>query len=136
MGDVGSRQVTFAPNSPINLTRPHMMKTGTTDDYRDTWTVGCLPQYCVGVWMGNTNNDPMVKTSSSLTAGQVWADMIQALIARYNLPPDPFPQPDGLEITRVSNVGSTRSRQPDHEEVFLPGQDHTSRLEMNWMQPD
>ena len=70
LGDPGARLATFGPNTPLNLDRPHMVKTGTTDDYRDTWTIGCVPQVCVGVWMGNTNNDPMVKVSSSLTAGQ------------------------------------------------------------------
>jgi penicillin-binding protein 1C len=68
MGDTGARQVTFGPGSPLNLGRPHMLKTGTTDDYRDTWTIGCLPRVCVGVWMGNTDNRPMVRVSSSLTA--------------------------------------------------------------------
>jgi penicillin-binding protein 1C len=135
MGDSGARHVTFAPDSPINLPRPHMMKTGTTDDYRDTWTIGCLPQACVGVWMGNTNNDPMIKTSSSLTAGKIWADMMQALIARYDLPPTPFPRPDGVIVTRIPNVGATRPP-GDHEEVFLPGHEDRSLLNMDWTRPD
>ena len=135
MGDSGARQVTFGPTSPLNLTRPHMVKTGTTDDYRDTWTVGCLPQVCVGVWMGNTNNDPMVKVSSSLTAGKIWVDMINALIARYDWPPTPFPRPDGLVVTRVPNVGGARPP-GDHEEIFLPGQERGFQLELDWMRPD
>jgi membrane peptidoglycan carboxypeptidase len=136
MGDVGARQVTFGPRSPLHLDRPHMVKTGTTDDYRDTWTVGCLPQVCVGVWMGNTNNDPMVKVSSSLTAGKIWTDMIQALVARHNWAPTPFPQPDGVYRTRVPNVGSARPGMPDREEFFLAGQEPGSFLQMNWAQTD
>lgn len=136
MGDVGARLVTFGPNSPVNLPRPHMMKTGTTDDYRDTWTIGCVPQVCVGVWMGNTNNDPMIKTSSSLTAGKIWADMMQALIAKYNWPPTPFPRPDGVVVKMIRNVGSTRPGSSEHEEVFLEGQERIFRLEMDWRRPD
>jgi membrane peptidoglycan carboxypeptidase len=93
MGDPGARLATFGPNTPLNLDRPHMVKTGTTDDYRDTWTIGCVPQVCVGVWMGKTNNDPMVKVSSSLTAGKVWVEMIQALIERKRWPPEPWARP-------------------------------------------
>ena len=129
MGDSGARLVTFGPNSPLNLDRPHMVKTGTTDDYRDTWTLGCLPQVCVGVWMGNTDNRPMQKTSSSLTAGKVWLDMMQALVARYEWPPEPFPRPDGVVVERVPAVGGARPGQSSYEEVFLPGQTRRFALE-------
>jgi membrane peptidoglycan carboxypeptidase len=113
-----------------------MVKTGTTDDYRDTWTVGCVPQVCVGVWMGNTQNQPMVKVSSSLTAGKMWVDMMNALIARYQYPPDPWPRPEGVVVRRIPNVGSTRPGQRDHEEVFLAGQERRYLLEIDWRRPD
>ena len=136
MGDPGARLVTFGPNTPLDLDRPHMVKTGTTDDYRDTWTLGCVPQVCVGVWLGNTNDDPMVKVSSSLTAGKLWVDMMHALAARYGWPPTAFPRPEGLEVTRVPNIGITRPGQADHEEVFLPGHEEHPLLEMDWTRPD
>jgi membrane peptidoglycan carboxypeptidase len=136
LGDPGARLATFGPNTPLNLDRPHMVKTGTTDDYRDTWTIGCVPQVCVGVWMGNTNNDPMVKVSSSLTAGKVWVEMMQALIERNQWEPVPWPKPDGVTVTRIPNVGSTRAGQPDHEEVFLDGQEQRGTLEMDWTRSD
>src|SRR5439155_15844630 len=131
MGDSGARMVTFGPASPLNLPRPHMVKTGTTDDFRDTWTIGCLPQVCVGVWMGNTQNNPMVKTSSSLTAGKVWVDMMNALINRYGWAPDAFPVPDGLEFRQIRHVSGARPGIADYDEVFLPGQQEGARLEMN-----
>ena len=135
MGDSGARLVTFGPNTPLNLDRPHMVKTGTTDDYRDTWTIGCVPQVCVGVWMGNTDNRPMAKTSSSLTAGKVWVEMMRGLIERSRWEPTPFPRPGGIVVTRVPNVGGTRPGQSDHEEVFLEGQGQRPLLEMDWMGP-
>jgi penicillin-binding protein 1C len=136
MGDSGARIVTFGANTPLNLDRPHMMKTGTTDDYRDTWTIGCVPQVCVGVWMGNTNNDPMVKVSSSLTAGKVWVDMMHALIERNHWAPVPFPRPDGVVVKRIPNVGGTRPGQADHDEVFLEGHEDRFLLDIDWMRPD
>src|SRR4029079_17477717 len=105
MGDPGSRLVPSGPNTPLNLDRPHMVKTGTTDDYRDTWTVGCIPQVCIGAWMGNTNNDPMVKTSSAWTAGKLWADMMHALIERKNWPATEWPRPDGIVVRQITGPG-------------------------------
>jgi membrane peptidoglycan carboxypeptidase len=135
MGDSGARLVTFGPQTPLNLPRPHMLKTGTTDDFRDTWTIGCLPQVCVGVWMGNTNNEPMQRVSSSLTAGKIWIEMMQTLADHFNYPPIPFEQPDGIAVTRIPNVGVTRPGSTDHEEVFLAGQEGRGTLNMNWMEP-
>jgi membrane peptidoglycan carboxypeptidase len=136
MGDANARLVTFGPATPLNIGRPHMMKTGTTDDYRDTWTIGCLPQMCIGVWMGNTNNDPMIKVSSSLTAGKMWVDMMHTLIDRYQYAPDSFPVPDGLVFKQIPNVGNTRPGQASHEEVFLAGHEEINVLNMDWMRPD
>jgi 1A family penicillin-binding protein len=135
MGDPGSRVATFGANTPLNLGRPHMMKTGTTDDYRDTWTIGCVPQVCVGVWMGNTNNDPMVRVSSSLTAGKIWVDMMNALIERNRWEPVPFPKPQGVVVKNVPSITPMRG-QAEHEEVFLEGQREPSVLDMDWMRPD
>ncbi|MFN0073998.1 MAG: transglycosylase domain-containing protein [Chloroflexota bacterium] len=135
LGDPTARQLTFGLQSPLNLPRPHMMKTGTTDDYRDTWTIGCLPQVCVGVWMGNTNNEPMQKVSSSLTAGKLWVEMMARLVDHYHYQPIPFPRPDGVVVTRVPNVGGARSDARDHEEVFLVEKQDRGFLDMNWMQP-
>ncbi|MFN8637213.1 MAG: transglycosylase domain-containing protein [Chloroflexota bacterium] len=135
MGDPGARMVTFGPNTPLNLPRPHMVKTGTTDDYRDTWTIGCVPQVCVGVWMGNTNNDPMVKVSSSLTAGRMWVEMIQTLIERKHWTPDPWPQPEGVVFRQITG-GGIRGPYATYYEVFLDGHEERMLLDMDWMRPD
>jgi membrane peptidoglycan carboxypeptidase len=60
------------------------------------WTIGCVPQLCVGVWVGNTDGAPMVRASSSLTAGKVWADVITAPFEHYQLEPQEFPFPGGI----------------------------------------
>jgi penicillin-binding protein 1C len=136
MGDPSARLVTFGAASPLNLRQPHMVKTGTTDDYHDTWTIGCVPQVCVGVWMGNTQNQPMVKVSSSLTAGKMWVDMIGALTDKFHYEPEAWPVPDGIVFKRIPNVGGTRPGQRDHEEAFIEGHEERGFLNMNWQQPD
>ena len=85
--------------------------------------------------MGNTNNDPMVKVSSSLTAGKIWVDMMHALAERNRWDPKPFPRPDGVVVKRIPSVGGIRG-QADHDEVFLEGHEDRGLLDMDWTRPD
>jgi penicillin-binding protein 1C len=135
LGDPGARLVTFGAQTPMNLDRPHMVKTGTTDDYRDTWTIGCVPQVCVGVWMGNTNNDPMVKVSSSLTAGKVWVEIVRALAERKRWPAESWPKPDGVVMKQIPAAGTIRG-QSTYEEVFIEGHEERIVLTMDWTRPE
>lgn len=48
------------------------VKTGTTNDFKDTWTVGYTPQVSVGVWIGNNDNTPMARRPSSTVAAPYW----------------------------------------------------------------
>lgn len=69
------------------------VKTGTTDDNRDAWTIGYTPQLVVGVWVGNNNNDTMLNGGSGM-AGPIWlATMKQALAP---LPKVDFSVPAGV----------------------------------------
>ena len=54
--------------------RPAAAKTGTTDNYRDTWTMGYTPNLVVGVWVGNTDGHPMKEVLSSMSAGKIWRE--------------------------------------------------------------
>ena len=46
----------FARNNPLVLDRPAAAKTGTSNDFVDSWTIGYTPDLVVGVWVGNNNN--------------------------------------------------------------------------------
>ena len=97
LSDNNARLITFGPNNVLaDFDRPVAAKTGTTDNYRDTWTVGYTPNLVVGVWFGNTDGTPMVKAISSLSAGKVWHDAIQATFDQLQLPVEPFQRPEGL----------------------------------------
>src|SRR3954447_19949450 len=54
-----ARAETFGTNSPLKLSRPAAAKTGTTDDYRDSWVIGYTPDLVTGVWVGNSDGSPM-----------------------------------------------------------------------------
>jgi len=70
------------------------VKTGTTDEARDAWTIGYAKQLAVGVWVGNNDNTPMKNGGSSM-AGPIWRSTIQAgLKGQKN---QPFVAPGGVE---------------------------------------
>ena len=81
--DNNARQPMFGPSSYL-VVRNHpevSVKTGTTNDRRDNWTIGYTPSYLVAVWVGNNNNSQM----SSVTSGVTGASPIWNRIFRYIL---------------------------------------------------
>ena len=59
------------------------VKTGTTDDSRDAWTIGYTPDIAIGVWVGNNNNDTMVSGGSDM-AGPIWRKTMQFAVGDRN----------------------------------------------------
>jgi len=57
-------------------------KTGTTNDNRDAWLIGYIPQVAVGVWTGNNDNSPMKKGSS--ISGKPWRAFMDEIIKNYD----------------------------------------------------
>lgn len=68
------------------------VKTGTTNDSRDAWTVGYTPNIAAGVWVGNNDNTAMYSGGSDM-AGPIWRAIMRAAIGTD----DPqFIQPSGI----------------------------------------
>jgi penicillin-binding protein 1C len=55
------------------------VKTGTSRDYHDSWTVGFTGEYVVGVWLGNAENRPMHGVSGAIGAGTLWRDVMELM---------------------------------------------------------
>ncbi|MFH0806631.1 MAG: transglycosylase domain-containing protein [Candidatus Brennerbacteria bacterium] len=71
------------------------LKTGTSEDHRDAWTVGYTPFLTVGVWAGNNNNQAMIRQGSSILAAvPVWNAFMKEALLKY--PPEPFTRPAPL----------------------------------------
>ena len=87
MSDYSAREFKFWGNTIENLilkdwTGDNQIaaKTGTTNDYKDAWTVGGSPYYTVVTWAGNTNGKPMYdKVASAGIAGPIWHDIMEYL---------------------------------------------------------
>jgi len=79
------------------------LKTGTTNDYRDAWSIGYTPSLVVGVWAGNNNNAPMQKHAGSILAAvPIWHDfMSQAL---QNQIPEFFSKPQQNDDSQLKPI--------------------------------
>ncbi|MDP3770709.1 MAG: penicillin-binding transpeptidase domain-containing protein, partial [bacterium] len=113
--DNAARTYMFGPSSPLAFTgRPVAAKTGTTNDWRDAWTMGYTPSLAVGVWAGNNDNHPMKQRSDgSFVAAPIWRTFLDAMLkgkpAETFPPPQPIP-PDLAPVLRGEDPGRVRVR--------------------------
>lgn len=82
LSDNQARTPMFGPNNAFNIKDKNVAgKTGTTQDYRDAWTVGYTPSIAVGVWAGNNDNSPMrAGADGSYVAGPIWKTYMTKLL--------------------------------------------------------
>lgn len=102
LSDNQARIMSFGENSILKLDRTTAVKTGTTNDFHDNWTVGYTPDLVVGVWVGNTDNKPMRAITGVSGAGPIWHYFMRTVLAGE--PDKPFPQPDGLVEVEVCDL--------------------------------
>jgi len=103
--------------------RPMGAKTGTTNDWRDAWTIGFTPQLAVGVWVGNSDNEPMYRVAGSIGAAPIFHDVMA--YAHRDLPVEEWLEPPGLEWVEVcypSGMLPTDDCPRTVQEAFLYGQ--------------
>jgi membrane peptidoglycan carboxypeptidase len=87
----------FGTNSLLNLPFPVAAKTGTTNDFRDNWTLGYTPDLVTGVWVGNADYTPMVNTTGLTGAAPIWSAFMQyAVPLMTNGAPTGFAVPPGI----------------------------------------
>ncbi|MBI4429130.1 MAG: penicillin-binding protein 1C [Ignavibacteriales bacterium] len=80
------------------------VKTGTTKDYRDNWTIGYTSEFSVGVWAGNFDGKAMRGVSGISGAGGIFFDVMMSIYDRPFKYPAPFVAPHGLEKSQVCAV--------------------------------
>ena len=98
LSDDVARQPAFGRSSILNLPFPAAVKTGTTTDWRDNWTVGYSTRRLVGVWVGNADNSPMVDVSGVDGAGPIWHDL---MLLAHTAPPPAFARPAKIVETEI-----------------------------------
>lgn len=126
LSDNNARAPAFTTHSILQIGRPAAVKTGTTTDFRDNWTVGYTPNLVVGVWVGNADNSPMLDISGVSGAGPIWHHFMRTVLRGQ--PELGFERPDGLVRAEVCAL-SGRLPTPDcphtRREWFIEGTEPT-----------
>lgn len=103
------------------------VKTGTTDDKRDNWTVGYTPSVVVGTWVGNNDNSPMHPSlaSGATGAAPIWNRIIRE--ALKDKPDEPFIRPNGIVEMDIDAYGggTPKDGYPTRKEKFIKGTEPT-----------
>jgi membrane peptidoglycan carboxypeptidase len=92
LSDNVARTPTFGASSALSFPdRQVAVKTGTTNNNKDAWTIGYTPSIVVGVWAGNNNNTQM-KSGGSTVAGPIWNKFMAEVLKV--MPPETFEKPE------------------------------------------
>ena len=126
--DNAARLIEFGGSSPLRIKNyPVSVKTGTTNDFRDNWTIGYTPSNVVAVWVGNNDNRAMNGLVSGITgAAPIWHDLMSHLVEGKG--PEWPQRPDSV-VGRIvcANSGlnpppeGTPDRCPTRFEYFIKG---------------
>jgi penicillin-binding protein 1C len=131
LSDNAARTPSFGANSPLKTSRPTFVKTGTTNDYKDNWTLGGTNEFVLGVWVGNPRNEAMKNVSGITGAAPIWHNVVERVYqeadAFKNIAPHPLAVPAGLvqaEVCNESGLVPTENCPADHRhnEIFLNNQ--------------
>jgi len=130
LSDNDERMYIFGAKNHLTLNdRPAAVKTGTTNDYKDAWTIGYTPSIITGVWVGNNDNKSMSKgADGSVVAAPIWQNYMNRILT--GTPVETFKKPeiedtgkpvlDGViptttvvKVDKVSGLLATSSTPPD-----------------------
>lgn len=112
----GSRTYLNIPNNQVAV------KTGTTNDKRDNWTIGYTTNYLVATWVGNNDNTPMNQVASGITgASPIWNKVFVEILKDQS--PHKFMPVSNLIKASICQITGTLTCEgcPTKEEYFVPG---------------
>lgn len=101
LSDNGARTEAFGTNSELRIDgKVVSVKTGTTNDYRDNWTIGYTPSVLVATWVGNNDNSRMSGVVSGVTgAAPIWNNIMSFILE--GKPSEPPSRPSSIVQKRV-----------------------------------
>lgn len=121
LSDNDARRDVFGLNSQLNIANV-MVKTGTTNDKRDNWTIGGNDNAIVGVWVGNNDNSPMLNVASGVSgASPIWR---RTLLTSINgKKSQPFPVPSNVISASVDTISGYAAHDgfASRNEYFVKG---------------
>ncbi len=112
LSDNDARSWMFGTHSLLNLPFPVAAKTGTTNDFRDNWTLGYTPDIAAGVWVGNADYTPMVNTTGLTGAAPIWSQFMQMAAPYVSGGNSPgFTRPPGIVDKVICSLSGTEPSQ-------------------------
>ena len=128
LSDNSARTAAFGPSSSLVIKgKTVAVKTGTTDDKRDNWTIGYTPKYLVATWVGNNDNTPMHPSlASGITgAAPIWNSIMTEVLAdKVN---EAFKVPSGVRPMEICSItgGLKNEGCSNRFEYFIAGTEPT-----------
>jgi penicillin-binding protein 1C len=122
LSDDRARAIGFGINSALKIDRIAAVKTGTTTNFHDNWTIGYTPDLLVGVWVGNSNYQAMRNVSGLTGAAPIWHETMRSIL--QGQPEQKFTRPAGLiqiEVCDFSGSTSTETCPHVKTEWFIDG---------------
>lgn len=134
ISDNVARLAAFGYNNALELAdgRPAGVKTGTTNNYWDAWTVGFTPQLVTGVWVGNADNSPMKRVAGANGAAPIWNKVMAT--ALEGEPIEEFARPPGIKDVVVCSVSGklpTEHCPNQVHEIFIEGNEPTTHCDVH-----
>lgn len=113
LSDNNLRAPVFGSNSPLRFdSRPVAVKTGTTNEWRDAWTVGYTPNLVAGVWAGNNNNAPMAAGADGVyVAAPIWREFMDKALA--NMAIERFPEAKEIKTGKAVLDGTIQGEEKE-----------------------
>ncbi|MDD5693164.1 MAG: PBP1A family penicillin-binding protein [Patescibacteria group bacterium] len=134
LSDNNARSATFGSVSPLKTDKLTAVKTGTTDDYADSWTMGYTPDLVVGVWMGNNDRTPMRRVSGIEGAAYIWHDIMTECLK--DIPSKDFERPTTIKeawINPYTGAISKYQARPSVLEYFKPGTEPGTKTDLSYL---
>lgn len=116
LADSAARALTFGLASPLATRYRASVKTGTSKDMRDNWSIGYTERYTVGVWVGNFSGEPMHDVSGVTGAAPVWREVMDFL---HDGRAPVVPQLPGGVVRQ--HVAYANNLEPARDEWFIAG---------------
>jgi penicillin-binding protein 1C len=108
LSDNQARTPMFGENSILRMPFDAAAKTGTTNDFRDNWTMGYTPDLSVGVWVGNADYSAMQNTTGLTGAAPIWSAFMREAVPYLTKDnPTPFKRPGGLVDKVICSISGT-----------------------------
>jgi penicillin-binding protein 1C len=140
LSDNNARTPMFGANSVLNLPFTAAAKTGTTNDFRDNWTIGYTPDLAVGVWVGNADYTPMVNTTGLTGAAPIWSQYMQLAVPLVtDGRPSGFTRPNGIIDRVICSISGTEPSEwcpSQRGEIFAFDQGPEPKDEDLWQKID